>query len=127
MNIQTGKVQLPSDGTASARSDPASRANAGSEQVAVPPPVISHAAQPARPDGQSRIDAAKQIASQINDYLESASSSLQFMVDKESNRVVIKVVDTQTQEVIRQMPTEEMLAISKSLDRLSGLLIQQEA
>ena len=48
------------------------------------------------------------------------------MVDSESDRVVVRIVDTQTKQTIRQIPSEEMLAISKSLDQLTGLLIQQK-
>jgi len=40
---------------------------------------------------------------------------------------VVKMVDTETEEVLRQFPSEEMLAISKSIDRMQGLLINREA
>ena len=62
----------------------------------------------------------------INRRLEQATNSLQFSVDRD-NRVIVKVVDSATGEVIRQMPTEEALAISRSLDKLQGLLLDQEA
>ena len=47
-------------------------------------------------------------------------------MDSSSKQVVVRVVDSQTKEVIRQMPTDAMLAISKSLDRMSGLLLKQK-
>ena len=55
------------------------------------------------------------------------AQSLQFSLDKDSGRTVVKVMDTDTNEVIRQIPTEEVLAISKAVDKLKGLLIKQQA
>jgi flagellar protein FlaG len=37
------------------------------------------------------------------------------------------MVDKETEEVLCQFPSEEMLAISKSIDRMQGLLINREA
>ena len=40
---------------------------------------------------------------------------------------MVKVIDSNTQEVIKQIPSEEMIAIAKALDKLKGLLLQQKA
>ena len=40
---------------------------------------------------------------------------------------MIKIVDASTDEVIKQIPSEEILAISKALGKLQGLLVKQEA
>ncbi|HNF75316.1 MAG TPA: flagellar protein FlaG [Thauera aminoaromatica] len=55
------------------------------------------------------------------------AQSLQFSLDKDSGRTVVKVMDTDTNEVIRQIPSEEVLAISKAVDKLKGLLLKQQA
>lgn len=55
------------------------------------------------------------------------SSDLKFTVDESSGVSVVKVVDRATQELIRQIPSEEMLTIAKALDRLQGLLVRQQA
>ena len=72
-------------------------------------------------------EALRQVAQEVNDFLKSSQSNLQFVVDDESKKVVVRIVDSETKQVIRQMPSEEMLAISHSLDKLAGLLIQQKA
>ncbi len=74
------------------------------------------------------VDAAtvKKAAEQINKALKQFDSSVQFSVD-ENNRTNVKVIDTQTNEVIRQMPSKEMLAISQALDKFQGLLIRIKA
>ena len=64
---------------------------------------------------------------QINDALKKLSQNLEFSLDKDSDRPIVKVVDKQTNTVIRQIPTEETLEIAKALDRVQGLLIRQKA
>ena len=79
---------------------------------------------PAQPVTQEAVAAAVQSA---NAYVQSVSSSLQFSLDKDTGHTVVKMIDTETEEVLRQFPSEEMLAISKSIDRMQGLLINREA
>lgn len=68
-----------------------------------------------------------QALKSINDVLQMRSPGLEFTVDSESDRTIVKVVDTKTQEVIRQMPSEEAIQIAKALDQLQSLLVRQSA
>lgn len=63
----------------------------------------------------------------LNEYVAPALQTIQFSIDQESERIVVKVVDTATQKVLRQIPNEEVLAITKTLDKLQGLVIRQTA
>ncbi|MBC3885987.1 flagellar protein FlaG [Undibacterium griseum] len=72
------------------------------------------------------INAVDKAVADINKVIQSLSQNLQFSVDKDSKRVVVKVIDQQTNQVLRQIPSEEALEISKSLDKLQGLLIRQQ-
>ena len=83
-------------------------------------------AQPRALEATARevVSAAVQSA---NVYAQSVSSTIQFSLDEDTGRTVVKMVDTQTDEVLRQFPSEEMLAISRSIDRMQGLLINREA
>lgn len=63
----------------------------------------------------------------INAFISPTSSSVQFSVDQDSNRTVVKVVDMETKKVIRQFPDEDVLAMSKALDKLQGLMVKQTA
>ncbi|MDX1914270.1 MAG: flagellar protein FlaG [Methylophilus sp.] len=63
----------------------------------------------------------------LNDYVAPALQTIQFSIDQDSERIVVKVVDTATQKVLRQIPNEEVLAITKTLDKLQGLVIRQTA
>ena len=72
----------------------------------------------------------KQAVAVINQVMGESSNSLQFSVDIDSKTPVVKLMDTKTGEVIRQIPSEETLAISHSIDQFQqrqGLLLKQEA
>ena len=61
------------------------------------------------------------------DFVGPINSSLDFSVDEDTGSVVVKVIDKETKEVIRQFPSEEMLSIAKALDSIKGLLVKQKA
>ena len=63
----------------------------------------------------------------MNEFVKPFNNALNFSVDQESKTTVVKVIDQSTKEVIRQIPSEEMLALAKALDTMKGLLIQQKA
>ena len=63
----------------------------------------------------------------VNDFLQPINNSLQFNIDDETGKTIVKVVDATTNELIRQFPSEEMLSIAKAIDQMKGLLIQQKA
>ncbi len=61
---------------------------------------------------------SQQAASSSNYALEVAQRQIQFAVDKETRRTVIKIVDPETNEVVRQIPPEESLRILRMISRL---------
>lgn len=70
--------------------------------------------------------AVRQASEQINEVLRQFDRNLQFTVDEDTGIDVVKVIDTETEEVIRQFPSEEVLAIARALDKLQGLLIRDK-
>lgn len=84
--------------------------------------------------GSPASDVAKPSRQQVDQAMEkmrgalpSVARNLQFSVDEETGRSVVKIVDSSTDEVIRQMPSEELLMIAKALDKFTGLLLKQKA
>ena len=63
----------------------------------------------------------------VRDFVEPINSNLEFNVDHDTGEMVVKVIDRASGEVIRQMPSEEMLAVAKALDSIKGLFIKQTA
>ncbi|MBI4996381.1 MAG: flagellar protein FlaG [Rhodocyclales bacterium] len=57
-----------------------------------------------------------------------ASNNLEFSIDDTTGKTVVRVVDSSTKELIRQIPTEEMLAIARAIDgEIKGLLVRNQA
>ncbi len=78
-------------------------------------------------DGQVPVDQVESAVSQISDFVQNFQRDLIFSIDKDSERLVVKVVDSETQEVIRQIPSEEMLRIAKNLDAADSLMLREQA
>jgi flagellar protein FlaG len=89
-------------------------------------PAASAAAPAPAAVSESPAELSKAVAS-INQTLQKLAPGLEFSIDQESNRTIVKVVDQQTKELIRQMPSAETLEIAKALDRVQGLLISLRA
>lgn len=79
--------------------------------------------QPTVVDKPAVLEAVKKL----NETVAPALQTLEFDVDEDTEQLVVKVRDKETKEVIRQMPSEEALEFSKTLDRLQGLVIRQTA
>jgi flagellar protein FlaG len=63
----------------------------------------------------------------LNDYTALVAQDVSFTMDEESGKTIVKVVDTATQEVLRQFPSAEALSIARSIDKMQGLLIREKA
>ena len=83
--------------------------------------------EPCRPAAPPTPEQLNQAVKQIQDVIKQTAQSLQFSIDKDSGMTVVKVVDTESKKVIRQIPSEEVMAIAKALDKLQGLLVKQQA
>jgi flagellar protein FlaG len=80
-------------------------------------------------------DEVVQAAQEIGSYLDAVSRSLQISVDKELKEPIVTVLDATTERVVRQIPSEEVVAVAKFLrsqsaevrneEVLSGILLNQ--
>ena len=66
-------------------------------------------------DAQNQTESIHEAVSRINDYVQNLQRSLQFTVDEESGKDVVTVLDKQTEEIIRQFPSEEVLQIARRI------------
>ncbi|MCF2847162.1 flagellar protein FlaG [Pseudoalteromonas sp. ACER1] len=69
----------------------------------------------------------EKMAQQLQDFMGEMNRSLQFQVDEESGRDVIRVVDKNSGELIKQYPSEEVLSLVAKLSETAGFLIDQKA
>ena len=90
---------------------------------ALAPVQAAAQAQPAQP---SRAE-VEQAAQQVKASLQSSSTNLEFSIDDKTDRLLMKVVDKETQQVICQFPSKVLLAIARALDHGQGQLIRDKA
>ena len=66
------------------------------------------------------------MVKRLNEHVQMVNRDLQFSVDEQSGRSVIRVVNAETQELVRQIPSEEVLRISQYIkeqtDEVAGLI-----
>ncbi len=62
----------------------------------------------------------KVLVNEGNTILRSVNSNLQFQIDDSTKQVVVKIVDNKTGDVIRQIPTVEMLDFIRHMKELEG-------
>ena len=90
----------------------------------------SRIAPNSQPETQPSVASENQVQhaiEQIQQTMQKLAQNLQFSIDKDTGITVIKVLDSQTQEVIRQIPTEEAVSIARTLDKVQGLLFNDQA
>lgn len=93
-------------------------------RVAVPFELSGKAVAPV--GSEAATAQVEQAAESINKVIQALARNLEFSVDQETGITVVKVMDTQTNEVIRQIPGEEALAIARALDKLQGLIVREK-
>lgn len=68
----------------------------------------------------------EKVASEIQIHLKKLNTELRLEVDSGSKKVVVKIIDPDSGQVIRQVPSQEMLEISKRMDEIIGVLFKTE-
>ncbi len=97
---------------------PARRNEAAADGEMLPP------APGAKADDVTQVESA---VSQISEFVQNLQRDLQFSVDEDSGRIVIKVIDSQTDEVIRQIPPEDALRLARDLGSAGSLILKERA
>jgi len=69
----------------------------------------------------------EKAAAQIQSFVKEMGRNLSFTIDETTGYNVVRVINPETSEVIRQLPSEELLKIAKSMEQLNSVLINQRA
>ena len=78
--------------------------------------------QPQIDNKESQIE-PEELLNQINALTEDGVYSVRFERDDTVNELVVKIVDNETDEIIRQIPPEELINLTKHLQEMSGNLV----
>ena len=72
--------------------------------------------------------AVEKAVEKLNQSTQFASQGLRFSIDDETGKTVVKVIDTATQNVVRQIPSVDALALAHAIDKMQhGLLLRDKA
>ena len=70
----------------------------------------------------------KNMVDKANQNLSKSSSQLEFSVDNLTDKTIIKVKEAQSGKLIMQFPSEEMLSVTRAIDRAQqGVLLKDKA
>ncbi len=87
---------------------------------------VSSAAEAESDAGAMREQVEAAVAT-IQDYVQSVRRDINFSLEEGSGRVVVKVTDAGSGDVIRQIPSEEALQLAENLSEVRSLLFKAEA
>ncbi|OEC44429.1 flagellin [Pseudomonas sp. 1D4] len=65
--------------------------------------------------------------SDIQSFVQAVKRGLEFSVDDSTGDVVVKVIDTDSGKLIRQIPSEELLKLAERLDDIRSLMFEAKA
>ena len=106
----------------------AETASRGSAEIQASKSISNVAKQENEAEKATSPEELQQAIGEMNDFVATLNSnSLRFSIDDDTGKTVVRVMDMQTNELIKQIPTEEALAVAKAIDKLKGLLVQQKA
>ncbi|MEZ5505121.1 MAG: flagellar protein FlaG [Gammaproteobacteria bacterium] len=134
-NYTSAERQKPAANAPSTQSDPVSVAVPVEKEDPVAAPVKERETD--KPDGlqQQREELSRRIAEaipKVRELMQKNQRSLDFEVAETENRVIITVIDKETEKVIRQIPPEDVLQIAEAIDQgleqgLGGFMLNSRA
>ncbi|MES2741303.1 MAG: flagellar protein FlaG [Pseudomonadota bacterium] len=107
-------------------SAPAGATRAGAAPITTAA-VAAKAATAAKAAPAPTLEQLTDAVATLNQAPQTKAQGLEFSIDTDSKRTVVKLIDQTTKEVLRQFPSPEALEIAKSLDKATGFLIKQTA
>jgi flagellar protein FlaG len=78
-------------------------------------------------ESQITQEVVAKAATQIQNFVQEMGRNLSFTIDETTGYNVVRVMNPETNEVIRQLPSEELLKIARSMEQLNSVLVNQKA
>lgn len=110
----TSKVNLPAAAIRTAQTDGPQK----SERVIEPARSSDF-----KSESQPPRAALDQAVGKVRESLQQSGSRLQIEVDQDLNRVIVKILNGDSGEIIRQIPPQEVIDLAKNLSGTKGLLL----
>lgn len=72
-------------------------------------------------------DQIEKTVDEIRRRIEPVAQNLLFTIDKDTGKTIVRLIDSSTKEVLRQIPSEELIAIARALGKGQSGLIERKA
>ncbi len=90
-------------------------------------PSMPEPREAASQDAPADPQALQEVANRLTLAIGTVGQQVQFSVDHDTGKTVLRVTDVESGAVLRQIPGDEALALARILDRMQGVLIRQKA
>lgn len=77
-------------------------------------------------EGVARLDELQNAVQELNDKIARQELKVNFTVDQDTGRFVVRVMDSKTGHLIRQIPNEETLQFTRSVERGLGAIVDEQ-
>jgi flagellar protein FlaG len=118
-----GSRKTPTTGPPEGAKAP-SRARQGAAPVESPAPAEAPVAKAAAVPGREQLTA---LAEEMNQTLKQINGNYSVSVDDATGVMVVRITDEDTGEVVKQIPPQQILDVSVSVERIVGLLVNDQA
>ena len=102
--------------------------------VTAPAKVVSRAnetdvKEPATPNAVAHqqaveLEKLREKVTELNSHMQTVNRNLHFSVDEQSGDTVVKVINAETDELVRQIPSEEIMQARNAINEFKGLLLE---
>lgn len=109
--------------------DPGLRAPTVTPTAPGPRPAVDRQTPATDPRGANPAERGESVA-RLQDHVQTLHRELRFRVDEATGQTVVRVVDTDTGDLIRQMPSQDVLDLlqtEQTMQAGSGLLVREQA
>jgi flagellar protein FlaG len=81
----------------------------------------------AKESSQPSSQQLEKAATSLNKHVQSLKRDLHFSVDDDTGETIIRVVDSESQRMIRTIPSDEFISMSQQLNQTVGMLLNAKA
>lgn len=102
--------------------DPAQQVSKTAETEKQDEEIKAAEAKPEQEKKEAAAEEVEEAVEEVNAFMQSMQRNLSFRVDDQLGQEIISVTDAETNEVIRQIPSEELVVLRKKMDDVVGIL-----
>ena len=97
------------------------------QEATNPPPVQGNVVKPVMGEqAELSVSEVLEVVQKANAALANNQSNLKFLLDSDNGKPIVQIIDRETQEVLKQIPSVEMLKIAKAIEKMQGVLMSRE-